>query len=515
MKRTKLLSFLPIFLALAIFITSCSKKEEYTKVIPANAAMVVSVDFKSIVEKSGITNSNNKVAFEKVLDIFKNNKLKKLIQNPSETGLSLSDQVYLFGSVPDFHPAVVLSVSDEGKLEDAFSEIQKAGFCDELKNDNGYSWTILEGQAVCVFDDSSLLIVTAGANLDINSAKEMAFTLIKQEVDKSITSNKAFQKMIKEKSDVALYVSLASMPQESSTAMMIGLPGGVDLTDMRLLAHANFEKGKVSINSEYFTENNELKEYLKKQSEACGKRTNKFLKNIPATVFAYMGTNFTGTKLYDFLLENKEFKASAEELKLTSNIDLKKLFTSFNGDASIALSDLDEEGIPSFIIYSQVDNNYPLKSVFALKSYLGFDDEIKIVSNGKDNYMLDAGIMKVYFGVKDKQLCISNDQAIFAGQSIKQENSLAKANYASIHKNTVSYGVLNIDALIKLPMIAKMITQRGEEGTIIRDVFSQWSYVEMVGNGDQSNQFTLYLKNKDENLLKQITTEIEKFIGVY
>ena len=50
----EMFSLLSTFLLLIVIATGCSKKLEYTNVIPADAYVVGSMDLVAIVEKSGI-----------------------------------------------------------------------------------------------------------------------------------------------------------------------------------------------------------------------------------------------------------------------------------------------------------------------------------------------------------------------------------------------------------------------------------------------------------------------------
>ena len=63
------LSVLAILIA---FISSCSKTTEYTNAIPADATSVVALNLKSLGEKAGIGDKENKEALQKLTDVLKN-----------------------------------------------------------------------------------------------------------------------------------------------------------------------------------------------------------------------------------------------------------------------------------------------------------------------------------------------------------------------------------------------------------------------------------------------------------
>ena len=90
-------------LVIMAFLASCSESSEYTNAIPKDAAMVVSLDFKSMAQKSGINGKEGESVVTKLTDVLKSGlegeayaTAEKIVKNPAETGLSLTDRVYLF-----------------------------------------------------------------------------------------------------------------------------------------------------------------------------------------------------------------------------------------------------------------------------------------------------------------------------------------------------------------------------------------------------------------------------------
>jgi len=204
MNKTKFFFRLSVLLIAVLILGSCSKDKEYTRVIPSNASLVISFDIQSIIKKSGLM--DNKESIMKNLTASLNNeKLAKMVQNPSDAGLSLENKAYFFVTSKD-EPAVLFKVSDEDKLEDAFGLMQNEGICDAIERNGDFSTVILRGYGICAFDESTLLVIET-TNARSLPVKEQVEKMMHTTEGVSIASNKGFQKMIEKKSDIGLYGS--------------------------------------------------------------------------------------------------------------------------------------------------------------------------------------------------------------------------------------------------------------------------------------------------------------------
>ena len=83
--------------AIVLLMASCSSESEYANAIPKDAAMVMSFDFKTMAEKSGINGKGGEKVVAKLTDALKSGlegeaykTAEKIIQNPSESGLSFT-----------------------------------------------------------------------------------------------------------------------------------------------------------------------------------------------------------------------------------------------------------------------------------------------------------------------------------------------------------------------------------------------------------------------------------------
>ena len=105
--------FLPLLLLLVL--VSCSKNE-YVNLIPKDASFVLSVDVKSIAEKSDFTNSP---LYPQFLDLVKGSAgssaavAQQYIDDPAKMGIDFREPVYLFQSADMY--CMVMAVYDSWK----------------------------------------------------------------------------------------------------------------------------------------------------------------------------------------------------------------------------------------------------------------------------------------------------------------------------------------------------------------------------------------------------------------
>ena len=129
--------------AIMLLMASCSSKSEYANAIPKDAAMVMSFDFKTMAEKSGINGKGGEKVVAKLTDALKSGlegeaykTAEKIIKSPSESGLSFTDKVYMFITPHSNAFALLAKVDDEGKVEDLLEALKEEQICTELKSES-------------------------------------------------------------------------------------------------------------------------------------------------------------------------------------------------------------------------------------------------------------------------------------------------------------------------------------------------------------------------------------------
>lgn len=515
----RMISRLSVLVVLMVFMAACSKKSEYTNVIPADASAVASIHLKSLADKSGLKDKENEAAKQKMIEALKSGttaatfqQLEKVLNNPKESGIDVDAPVYAFTATSFPYTALVAKVSDQDKLHTSLDIMVKEQICQPIEAADGYSYTRMGQRDIFAFNETTAMLVQTGSTSQIENAQKMISELMKQTAEKSIANNAGFQKMQKQKGDINFFASLATLPKEYARQLNLGLTGiKIDPKDIMALGSLSFEKGKIALLFEYYTENEEAKAMLKKQEKATIKLNNTFLKYFPASTIAFMSVGANGEELYNLLQENEEFRNS---VSISKAEEVKALFASFNGDISAGLINVTMGKDPAFVAYADVKNGNALKALYDNKKALNLKKGEDIVQLGENEYVYKSRAMNIFFGLKDKQMYATNDELLYKNIDKAADKSIKDVAYASDMKGKNFFFVVNMDAILELPIVKMMVGFGGEEYQMYYNLASQINYLEISNVSDGVSEIDLVLKDKDTNSLKQIVNFAKKFAGM-
>ena len=148
MKKTT--PFLSVIILLIILITGCTKKMEYTSVIPADAYIVGSADAVALAEKSGLL-TESKSDKDKILTILQHGispdafkQVEKILSSPKESGLDLESRIFMFTASDFLYPAWVIKVDNNSKLTTTLDFLAKEQFATQVDKRDGYSYSIID-----------------------------------------------------------------------------------------------------------------------------------------------------------------------------------------------------------------------------------------------------------------------------------------------------------------------------------------------------------------------------------
>ena len=364
----------------------------------------------------------------------------------------------------------------------------KEQICQPVGEADGYSFTTMNS-GLLVFNSSTILVVNVSGTTQTDKAKEAITNLLKQTASNSIVKSGAFQKMEKQKSDI---------------------PTEVKAEDITLIGGLNFEKGKIALKTENYTENEAVKALLKKQMESVGKANNTFVKYFPASTLMFFNVGVKGGELYNLLSENKEFRNTVSIAKAD---EVKELFSSFNGDISAGLINVTMSSAPTFMMYADVKNGNALEMIYKNKESLGLKRGEDIMQLGKDEYVYKTRGMNIFFGIKDKQMYATNDELLYKNVGKAADKSVKDAPYASDMKGKSLFIAINAEAILDLPIVKMVAGFGGQEAKTYIELANKVSYLSMSSEGEVS-EIDLCLKDKDVNALKQIVDFAKQFAGM-
>ena len=342
---------LALMAVLMVFVSACSKKSEYTNVIPANASTVASIHVKSLAEKAGLNDKENKEVQQKLIESLKSGtnaatfqQIEMIIKDPKKSGIDITEPIYVF-STETFPSTLVAKVSSEDDLHALMETLEKENICQPLTNGDGFQFTRMSNQVFLAYTPSVLILTGYKGNSQLEKIKENLPTLLKQTDENSIISTAAFKRMQKMGGDVNALLSPESFLKDYAKQINYGLPQDINLKDLWMLGSLSFDKGKISMKYENFTENPELQAMLDRQKKVTRPIDNNFLKYFPKSTLMYFSMGINGDELYNLLLENQEFQ---QNFSIAKANEVKALFDSFQKDIAAGLLNVTMSKAPRF-----------------------------------------------------------------------------------------------------------------------------------------------------------------------
>ncbi|KAA6332368.1 hypothetical protein EZS27_019122 [termite gut metagenome] len=510
MKKKTTCRFSLLMISAVFFMVSCSEKSAtYTNVIPADAAVVLSFDLKSTMEKAGLNGEENAELKQKLADVFGEEMnaesfalFERIIKDPAESGIDIASPLYVFFQKKTEAIAFVAKIGNKNKLKSLLNVLVSEDIATPTEKRNGYSYVTFSSNAICVFNGTTLLISN---NRDNNYAATDVW--MSQAEENSIIGSSAFQNMQGKKGEIKLMVSLKGFKNELDKS------NAREFEDLTVISNLSFESGKISVQVESYTDNEELKRVLRQQQRIFKQQELTFLGKFPASTIAYLSLGLDGDELCDYMLENAAIYGSflINAFGMNNLMALESLFRSVEGDLSVGLLDVTLSSV-TFAAYAKVKDDSAIKTFYDAANNWGIRGDFKKVEEGR--YVYESGGQKIYFGVKNKQLYITNDNTIYKNITENVNGkSLKDAEFVSNIKESSQYLVVSMDNILNMPTV-RFLTAMGEGayGGYI-SIASCISHLEITGQGN-IGEINLCFKDKETNALKQIVGVAKRYSGI-
>lgn len=507
-----------VLAVLVVLISACSsQKQEYTNVIPSNASQVISINLKSLADKAGTNDKENKEAMQKLTDALKSGmnaatfqQLEAILKDPAKSGVDINAPIYLFNAPAMPYTTIVAKIANEDDLLQLLEVTEKEELTSHVVEADGYSFADVNKQALLAFTPTTFMIVVYNRASQLEKAKEGIAALLKQTPENRINTGEAFKKMQKLNGDMNMLVSSSSLLGNIANQMNYGMPKNIDLKDLMALGSLSFEKGKIEMKIEYYTENAEVKAILEKLMKSTRPVENTFLKYFPKSTLALFSIGVNGDELYNVLQENEQFR---NEFSITKAAEVKDLFSKFQNDITVGLINVTLSSNPSFLAYASIKDSAPLKALYEKKAELGLKRGEDIVKLNEDEYLYKSRNTNIFFGIRDKQMYATNDELLYKNACKNADPSAKGTDFASGMKGNRLAFVINTEAVLELPVIKMMVGFGGQEYSTYYSLLNNISYLEIVDDGFDANA-TLQLKDKNVNALKQIVNFVKQFAGM-
>ncbi|WP_455672806.1 DUF4836 family protein [Phocaeicola sp.] len=496
-------------LAVITFLASCSPQSEYTNAIPKDAAMVVSLDLKAMAQKSGIDGKGGEKVVAKLTEALKSGlegeaykTAERIVQNPSESGLSFTDKVYMFITPHANAFALLAKVGDESKVKDLMKVLKDEQICTELKSESGCSWTQM-GTALCAFNNGTFLLMSSNKG-DAQSLKGSLLVLMRQDAENGFATTNDFAKLNSAKGEIAMVTNFSVIPNDITMQMRMGMPADLKLEEIKYLVSTSFEKGKIVVDMESLIENKDLIAMYDKQLDASAPIKGTYMEYFPANTLFWAGGNINGERIYELLCENPTIKQSLANPMLP--IDIQAIFSSIKGDVAIGYTSVASNDL---LAYANVTNKDFLQSFESLRPLLAMTGgQMQLNVTGKDQYEFRMYNQSIWFGIKDNMLYISNNGKLADEAGRRYGVSLQNTPWAGEVTRNRFFMAFNAEQLLKdAPRMANML---GGNAALFNAVLKSCEYIDIMAPDWKSGQMNIVMKDKDINVLQLIVRGVEK-----
>ena len=494
-----------------LFLVSCSPKTEYTHALPKNASIVVGMELDQMANKAGLNGSEGEKVIKKLKTLMKGGLqgdaaqlAERIIDQPSESGLSFDDKVYLFATPHAEALAILAKVTDEGKLETFMNVLQKESIATPLREESGCRWTQVGG-ALCAFNNGTFLLLQPSKG-DASGMKGTLLSLMRQKEGEGFASLPEFTKIEAPGNDIASVVNFSAVPYELTTPLRMGLSADIRLEDIKYFVSANFEPGKVVMNSESLISNPKILGFFDTMDKVIQPIQGKYLDYYQGNTLLWASGRIDGKELYRMLCQNPTIKQMLDNPLLP--VDVEYIFSSIQGDFAVGRSTLYTN---NYLLYADVTNSDFLKTFEDLRPMLALTGGQIVLDNvGTDEYVMRTYEGNYYFGVKDNRLYVTNNRSFAEEAGRTYGASMGVKPWSAEVKQNRLYASVNLSAIAKAYR-SYSFTGNKQVDTFLMLLINQCNYLNASMPDWRQGKAELVLNDKDQNLLKLLVSMLEQF----
>ncbi len=428
--------------------------------IPENAAAVISIDLKSLMEKADI-DAMIKMDFYKdmVADAARQQgeTMAKILENPELSGVDLTQNAYFFAQMESETQnglvGFVFKIADEGKFETLVKEsdmevIKGKGFRFANTGDNVVAWGNATG-----FVGS---ITNSYDEVDAEATLTSIFNL-----KKSIVDNEKASKALKSKHDINYYFSTETIVDLFENEVEMGEFVGISKADLKnnsFSGYTDFNKGEI-LSDGIIQLSKNIKSDLR-MIFGDGSKTD-FSEYITGENLMTLMTAKLNFKGINQLLKDKNVSGYANTYLASAGISTEDIAAAIDGDIAVAMNTKKGSNDPSALMVLKIGDRTKLDKL--LKKGVDLNILTKI---GNDTYAIkntDLGIPSGKFLIKKEVLIFSNNAETLAKL---EKGGLSKSERvsSSIYKNANGvFGMFMNYQVMAKGLAASPISENGIE----------------------------------------------------
>jgi hypothetical protein len=486
--------------------------------------MVLEISGNEIFTKSGLNNPDNYkfLSFLMLMSPDGSTFIENLFKGSKEAGVSAGKILFYISKLPEY--AVIVPVADRA----AFEKWLKKAEAPEPLHEAAFSYILTgDGNPTIAWNDSYAMLLGA-------STVEKIAEHFNPKTDGLLAVSDDFHEFTKTGADIRMWIQYGGMINmyESLLFMHSPIASGLnsdlfanmkDFAQLSLHSYLNFEDGKITGKSVPYP-SEEIRKLKEKFPVLKNSLNTEIIKDMPERSYLAFNLSINVQEYFKLIRQNIEtilLKQYEHALGSEERIDemsefldspeLKSVIDALAGDLLVSLHG-----------FNQGMFSYPLASAsFTVNGEDGFNSILKLIPQDlyrkQDGYystVTSKTLIPVYFAYKNNRVFVSNDlnaTNVFTGK--QKEKTFADNPVGKLMTDRMLF-YINLD-YETYPDNLKMLAQNfmGSRYGTFTSVMDIYESMYFSSSTDYSMEFSLQLKNKNVNSLKQILTNIDKLVS--
>ncbi len=523
--KRSLFRVLPVMVAAALFMVSCSSGSDEGAFIPKNATGVMHFNVASLCQKADLANADNLQMMKSLHESLQtlspqgDKMVEAFMKDPSSCGIDFKQPVCAFSepfpiSEEDFNynteysvvSAKIKNVKDFDKFIADLEEVMGEKF----KHRDTLGMTALElGESELLAYDSKRLFFIENVPIMISqmmdepidnvlTSTQYLAKLLSLKKDESLASDKNFAQYLADRKDISYYLVYGNMLKITVNPAISLLNKFYTEEYLKQFEHAamgiygSFENGRIEVTTKAYGYPEELKKF------GVQKFNDELLAYLPAQTLAAitLGLDLKATMEF-FDKMNDEDKTFDEPLGI-KEYTLRDLVNALGGSLAATFYGM-QEGTPYFAAAVDVKDSKMVRDLL---------NEMAV--NNGNVYTFDF-FPAMQLVLNDKVAVLSTDPAVIANAQAggKSNGLMAVADKAK--KGNYFYMDLNLEDWPK-DLLALIGLNGTAVNSIVFNIFAMFDRIECETVDSENGLCNIYLSNDKINSLAYILQQVDKMI---
>lgn len=498
----------------ASMLFSCCGKD-YRTIIPADSFFVASVNPESLSEKAEVGDFSRSVFYKMAergmedMPVEMRERLLVLLAHPSQTGVDVSRDVFLFGRMSDLRRndpemGLVCRLADRKRFD---------ALMDWAEDEIGLMLTEEEGLRigtmgedrdlmVVAYDDEVLLLFYTPV-AGVAEAKAEVKTLFAQKKSESLLAVSGMARVLDERHDMNFAISYGPLMEMSGGQFgMVEASGFEFLSDMFVTMPVDFEKGKVVSVARVFFGTEEAERAYKEEMSCYDKLQGGFLKLLPAENIAILAGNMNGARMYENLSGIPMYSMAMAMVP-----GVRTILEAIDGDVALSFHGVNPLGYPELSLLVELKDPAVLETIREMIP-------LPVVQTGADRYRVDENDLHIGFGLNGNLLYATTSECALPFLTSGKSSGYEKV-HGGLFRNT--YGTVFVDFAGVRGMIEGLIA-RGEinpTAAASLAVLNLFESLEITSRTERQADMMLRMTDKERNAAEVLYKTIEGFAQMY